>query len=236
MMNLVDSVLPAPLSPLGEGGGEGGGGRGGYEARFTTPGKRGESESVCLALPADSPNEDTLVLSHPPHAVKHLVGDGVDVGGEVPQLLPHVLLHHLRPVRARNELVRVHRGQDGADVSLRRGRGRQPMRGADHTTTSSPASHPITPCSTPPPLSPPHLHNSHRFYLLCTSGECCARWPPRGGPRERTCPPQSAHWSRASLPGCPGRETAWHVCTPGGGAGGGALYSVLVHLVQTLYM
>ena len=168
MMNLVDSVLPAPLSPLG--GGERGGGeeRGGHEARFTTPGKRGESESVFPALPADSPNEDTLVLSHPPHAVKHLVGDGVDVGGEVPQLLPHVLLHHLRPVHARNELVRVHRGQDGADVSLRRGRGRQPMRGADHTATSSPASHPITPCSTSPLPTSTHPTSTTHIDFICS--------------------------------------------------------------------
>jgi len=55
-----------------------------------------------------SPNEHTLVLGHPPHGHIHLIGDGVDVGGHLPELFLCVTRHHLMAVNPINDLVGIH--------------------------------------------------------------------------------------------------------------------------------
>lgn len=69
------------------------------------------------------PDEHALVVVALPQAAIALVGDGEDVGGQLAQVAPAVAIHGIPRVQARDGLVGVHGGDDGADVGLR-GRGR----------------------------------------------------------------------------------------------------------------
>ena len=72
------------------------------------------------------PDEDTLVVVTLPQAAVALVGDGEDVGGQLPQVAFAVALHGGTLIQASDGLVGVHGGNDGADVGLQaHGRGRQ---------------------------------------------------------------------------------------------------------------
>lgn len=64
------------------------------------------------------PDEDTLVVVALPQAAVALVGDGEDVGRQLPQVAPAVALHGGALVQAGDGLVGVHGGDDGADVGL----------------------------------------------------------------------------------------------------------------------
>lgn len=68
------------------------------------------------------PDEHALVVVALPQAAVALVGDGEDVGGQLAQVAPAVAIHGVPRVQARDGLVGVHGGDDGADVGLR-GRG-----------------------------------------------------------------------------------------------------------------
>ena len=70
---------------------------------------------VCMCL---VPDEDTLAVAPPPEGPVALVGDGVDVGLDGPQVLAGVAVHGGGAVELRDGLVRVHRCQDGPDVRL----------------------------------------------------------------------------------------------------------------------
>ena len=69
------------------------------------------------------PDEHALVVVALPQAAIALVGDGEDVGGQLAQVAPAVAIHGIPRVQARDGLVGVHGGDDGADVGLQ-GRGR----------------------------------------------------------------------------------------------------------------
>ena len=65
------------------------------------------------------PDEHALVVMALPQAAVALVGDGEDVGGQFTQVAPAVAMHGVPRVQARDGLVGVHGGDDGADVGLR---------------------------------------------------------------------------------------------------------------------
>lgn len=65
------------------------------------------------------PDEHALVVVALPQAAVALVGDGEDVGGQLAQVAPAVAIHGVPRVQARDGLVGVHGGDDGADVGLR---------------------------------------------------------------------------------------------------------------------
>ena len=56
-----------------------------------------------------SPDEHTLVVSHPPHGHVDLVGYGKDVRGKLTELLVHVELHLVIGVETIDGLVRIDR-------------------------------------------------------------------------------------------------------------------------------
>lgn len=104
-----------------------------HAAGLCTPAPRVAPSQPSASLSADRlPDEDALVVVPLPQASVTLVGDGEDVGGELPQVAPAVALHGGRLVQAGDGLVGVHGGKDGADVGLRaHGAGRR--RRAGHT-------------------------------------------------------------------------------------------------------
>lgn len=68
------------------------------------------------------PDQDTLALQPLPQRAVALVGDGEDVRGDFAEVVSAVHLHGRPVVQAGEQLVGVHRRQDGADVRLRTGR------------------------------------------------------------------------------------------------------------------
>lgn len=73
---------------------------------------------TCGRTRVHSPDEDTLALQPPPQRAIAFVSHGEDVRRELAQVVAAVALHGGPVVQARQQLVRVHRRQDGADVGL----------------------------------------------------------------------------------------------------------------------
>ena len=145
-MNFVDSVFPAPLSPL-----RGGGGKKNAKNRTTKKHDTHITHIQCTCtchkkiwtrvkvdLSPDywvlflsgphffliyQPDQHTLVLPHSPEGDVDLIGDGVDVRRFLTQLCVLIFLHQVQAVYTLNLLVGVDRTQDGANVGLREGRG-----------------------------------------------------------------------------------------------------------------
>lgn len=65
-----------------------------------------------------SPDQDTLALQPLPQRAVALVSDGEDVRGDFAEVVTAVALHGGPVVQTRQQLVRVDRRQDGADVGL----------------------------------------------------------------------------------------------------------------------
>ena len=59
-------------------------------------------------------------MSHSPHGDIDFVGDGVDVRGQGPQLLVHVLLHHPCAIHTIDHLVRVDGRQNRTNECLQK--------------------------------------------------------------------------------------------------------------------
>lgn len=74
--------------------------------------------------PTHLPDQDALALQPLPQRAVALVSHGEDVRRDLAQVVAAVERHHLALVQTRDQLVRVHRRQDGADVGLRTERGR----------------------------------------------------------------------------------------------------------------
>ena len=68
-----------------------------------------------------SPDEHTLVVSHPPHGHVDLTGYGKDVWRKLTQLPVHVQLHLVARVETINGLVWIDCGEDGTNVGLLKG-------------------------------------------------------------------------------------------------------------------
>lgn len=65
-----------------------------------------------------SPDQDTLALQPLPQRAVALVSDGEDVRGDFAEVVTAVALDGRPVVQTRQQLVRVDRRQDGADVGL----------------------------------------------------------------------------------------------------------------------
>lgn len=71
---------------------------------------------------AHSPDQDALVLQPLPQRAIALVRHGEDVRRDLAEVVAAVVRHSLVVVQTQEQLVRVHRRQDGADVGLRKER------------------------------------------------------------------------------------------------------------------
>ena len=68
-----------------------------------------------------SPDEHTLVVSHPPHGHVDLIGYGKNVWRKFTQLPVHVQLHLVAGVETIDRLVGIDCGEDGTNVGLLKG-------------------------------------------------------------------------------------------------------------------
>jgi len=124
-MSLVDSVLPAPLSPLPRVGRT----RRGPCAAPVSEVRPGRSGRGRWPAGPGVPDDDALVPVGAQQRRVRRVADGKDVRRQVADVSARVAAHHLQRVQVGDLLVRVDRDQDGSRVRLRpapRSSGRRP--------------------------------------------------------------------------------------------------------------